>query len=203
MSMRINIENILKSPQKTFLDIIDKLTTSDIKHTKKELKIDNTQIDEVLVDAIEMVLRDLNNEEGYISRLLYSIFKFEIRKNKRREQLIILGSQLKSQYNELKKDIYRVKVNIGNISATIENLKRLQQAFDAKEMFLYNQKLLDKNRLYINILDKKIEQLYGYKEALDERLQRLYIKGEKYKKLFKKIPRYHELSEDIYLQLTR
>ncbi|NOZ91396.1 MAG: hypothetical protein GXO60_08950 [Epsilonproteobacteria bacterium] len=201
--MRINIENILKSPQKTFLDIIDKLTTSDIKHTKKELKIDNTQIDEVLVDAIEMVLRDLNNEEGYISRLLYSIFKFEIRKNKRREQLIILGSQLKSQYNELKKDIYRVKVNIGNISATIENLKRLQQAFDAKEMFLYNQKLLDKNRLYINILDKKIEQLYGYKEALDERLQRLYIKGEKYKKLFKKIPRYHELSEDIYLQLTR
>ena len=203
MSMRINIENILQSPPKIFFEIIEKLTISDISRTKKELALDNTKIDEVLFDAIEMVLRDLNNEEGYVSRLLYSLFKFEIRKNKRREQLIILGSQLKSQYTTLKKDIYRVKVNIGSISTTIKNLQRLQHAFDAKEMFLLNQKLVEKNRRYMDILDEKIAELNDYQNSLDDKLQKLYLKGDKYKKLFKKIPRYHELSEDIYLQLTR
>ena len=200
--MRINIENILQSPQNIFLEIIDKLTKSTINTTKKELKFDNTQIDEVLIDAIEMVLRDLNNEEGYISRLLYSIFKFEIRRNKRREQLIILGSQLKSQYTTIQKDIYRIKSSINNISSTIKSLKRLQQAFEAKQMFLLNKKILNRCKLYISLLDKKIAKQNKYIVSLEEKLDKLYEKEKKYQNLFKKIPRYYELKEEIYLQIT-
>jgi hypothetical protein len=202
MSMRINIENILQSPKEIFLEIIKKLTSSNIYNAKKELKIDNTQIDTILLDAIELVLYHLNSEEGYVGRLLYSIFGFELRKNKRREQLSILGSQLKFQYNIVQKDIYRVELTINNITSSIKNLLRLQEAFQSKLMFIVEEAKIEKSKLYIDILGEKIEELKKYKMILKDRLKKLEKKEKKYRNLSKRIPRYKEITEEKYLQLT-
>ena len=201
MSMRINIENILQSPQEVFSEIIQKLTALNIANAQRELRLENTQIDEVLLDAIDMVLRDLNNEEGYISRLLYSIFGFELKRNKRRDQLIILGSQLKAQCANLKKDIFRIKNIIENIDSSIKNLNRLKEAFKSKQMFLYDQNMVEKSNLYIGVLVEKESELKEYKELLKEKSDMLSMKRGIYKKSLKKIPRYHELSEEIFLKL--
>jgi prefoldin subunit 5 len=201
MSMRINIENILQSPQEVFSEIIQKLTALNIANAQRELSLENTQIDEVLLDAIEMVLRDLNNEEGYISRLLYSIFGLELKRNKRREQLIILGSQLKAQCNSLKKDIFRVKSVIDNIDSSIKNLNRLKEAFKSKQMFIYDQSMVEKSNLYIGVLNEKESELDNYKTSLMEKLDKLSLKQSRYKNTLKKIPRYNELSEEVYLRL--
>jgi len=203
MSMRINIENILYSPQELFLEIVEKLTKPSICNANFELQYDNSDIDIVLIDAIKMILYDLNNEEGYISRLLYSIFGFEIRKNKRREQLIILGSQLKSQYISLKKDIHKVETVIGEISSSDVNIKRLKKAFEAKQMFILEKDILDKCKSYISILTQKLLTLDGYKNMLTDKLHHLRQKDKIYKSTFRKIPRYNEISPETYLQLTR
>jgi len=203
MSIRINIENILKSPEATFLEIITRLTKKNISDAKKELELQNSKIDTVLLDAITLVLSNLNNEVGYINRLLYRIFKFEIKKNIRREQLIILGSQLKAQHSVLKKDIYIVESQIESINSTLKNLKRLQKAFQDKNKFIFNQDILNKSQFYINQIDIKILKLKEYQDSLQDKQSILNTNDRMINKLFKRIPRYHELREEIYLQLPR
>jgi len=202
MSIRINIENILKSPEVIFLDIIKTLTEKNISECKKELKQNNTEIDTVLYDAITLVLNNLNNEVGYINRLLYRIFKFEIKKNIRREQLIILGSQLKSQYTVLKKDIYIVESLIESLNSSIKNLKRLQKAFIDKNMFILHQDILEKSKSYINQLNIKILKIEECQDSLREKLSLLRTNDRMIGRLVKRIPRYHELREETYLQLS-
>ena len=76
MSIRINIENILKSPNAVFYEIIKTLTTKNISDCERELNQKNCEIDTILYDAITLVLSDLKSEVGYINRLLYRLFKF-------------------------------------------------------------------------------------------------------------------------------
>jgi hypothetical protein len=201
MSIRINIENILKSPNNIFFEIIKTLTKKNIFDCKKELEQKKNEIDTVLYDAINLVLSDLNNEVGYINRLLYRLFKFEIKKNIRREQLIILGSQLKSQHTILKKDIYRVKLLAESLYSTLKNLKRLQNAFQDKNRFIINQNMIKKSELYINKIEIKVLELEEYHDMLRDKLRVLQTNEKIISKLFKKIPRYYELREEIYLQL--
>jgi len=205
MSMRINIEKILQSPESIFKDILQKLTERDIKDAKDELKFKYPEIDTVLFDAIKLILSDLKNEENYINRLLYRIFKIEVRRNIRREQLIILGSQLKAQQKDIKRDMYRVKIYIDNISSTLKNLERLRTAFKDKSMFLVDEDLKDKSIYYIGRIEYKIRELKNYKKSLEESLNSLQLKEKKYSSLLKQIPRYYEINEEIYLQnyLTR
>ena len=201
MSIRINIENILQSPEAIFLEIIKTLTKKNISECGRELRKSNINIDAVLYDAITLVLSDLSSEVGYINRLLYSLFKFEIKRNIRREQLIILGSQLKSQRSVLKKDIYRVELLIDSLDSSIKNLKYLQKAFQDKNMFIFNQDILEKSKSYINQLDIKILKVEECEDSLRDKLSILRTNDRMLSKLFKKIPRYHELKEEIYLQL--
>ncbi len=201
MSIRINIENILKSPEVVFWEIIKTLTERNILDCKRELKQNNTDIDSVLYDAITLVLNDLNSEVGYIDRLLYQIFKFEIKKNVRREQLIILGSQLKAQCSVLKKDIYRVESLIGGFNSTLKNLKRLQKAFLDRNVFIFDQNILEKSNLYINQLDVKILKIEGYQNSLRDKLGILRTNNRMLTRLLRRIPRYYELKEEMYLQL--
>ncbi|NEW61259.1 hypothetical protein GSY74_08180 [Sulfurovum sp. bin170] len=202
MSIRINIENILKSPEATFLEIITKLTEKNISDSKKELKLKNSEIDTVLFDAITLVLSDLNSEVGYINRLLYRMFKFEIKKNIRREQLIILGSQLKAQHSVLKKNIYIVESQIESINSTLKNLKRLKKAFQDKNMFIFNQDMLKKSQFYINQIDIRIWKLEECQDFLRDKLRLLNTNNRMIGRLFKRIPRYHELREESYLSLS-
>ncbi len=202
MSLRINIEKILQSPKNIFKEILTKLTGKNISDAKKELNIQYKGIDIILFDAINLVLSDLKNEEGYISRLLYRMFKIEIKRNIRREQLIILGSQLKVQHRNIKKDIYRVKLYIYNISSTIKNLQRLEKAFKDKNKFIFEQNMLDKSNYYLGCIIAKIKELEYLQDSLEDSLNILDAKEKKYNRLFKKIPRYYELNEEVYLQLT-
>ncbi len=201
--MRINIENILNSPEHLFKEILIKLTQQNIENAKKELSIKNREIDTVLFDAIKLVLSDLRNEESYISRLLYRLFKIEFTRNIRREQLIILGSQLKSQDIELKKDIYRIKLYIHNISLTLKNLKRLDKAFREKNTSIFEQDMLNKSRYYLDRINHKYRELDKYKDRLEDKLNIVEAVEKKYRTLLKRIPRYYELNEQIYLQLAK
>jgi len=203
MSMRINIENILKSQDDIFDGLIRKLTDNNIKESIRELELKEAEVDTVLFDAINLILRDIRDEESYISRLLYQIFKFEIKKNIRREQLIILGSQLKSQHITLKKDIYRINSSIANINSTEKNLERLRKAFMDKNMFIFDQGILQKSQFYIKKLTTKSRELESYKLSLKNRANSLNCTEKSYHNLFKKIPRYHELQEDSYLFLLK
>jgi len=49
---------------------------------------------------------------------------------------------------------------------------------------------------------EKIKELEKYQSSLEKKLEILERDEKSYKILFKKIPRYYELSEEIYLQLT-
>ena len=200
--MRINIENILQSPENIFKEILQKLTDKNIDDAKKELKFKYSNIDTILFDAINLILSDLKNEEGYISRLLYRLFKIEITRNVRREQLIILGSQLKAQHKVIKKDIYRVKLYMYNLLSTIKNLQRLESAFEEKNMFIFEQGMLDKSNYYLGRIVAKIKELDNYQNSLEDNLNKLESKEKSYKTLLKKIPRYYELNEEVYLQLN-
>jgi len=202
MSLRINIENILQSPENIFKEILTKLTDKHIIDVKKELRVKYRGVDTTLFDAINLVLTDLKNEEGYISRLLYSMFKIEIKRNIRREQLIILGSQLKAQHRNIKKDIYRVKLYMYNLLSTIKNLQRLESAFEEKNMFIFEQGMLDKSNYYLGRIVAKIKELDNYQNSLEDNLNKLESKEKSYKTLLKKIPRYYELNEEVYLQLN-
>jgi len=184
-----------------FYEIIKTLTQKNISDCQKELNRKNCEIDTVLYDAITLVLSDLNNEVGYINRLLYRFFKFEIKKNVRREQLIILGSQLKYQHSIFKKDIYRVKVLIESMNSALKNLRRLQNAFQDKNMFIINQDMLKKSQFYINQINIKILELEEYQNSLRDKLSLLQTNERMIIKLFRKIPRYYELVEETYLQL--
>ncbi len=202
MSMRINIENILNSPEHLFREILIKLTQKNIEDAKKELSIKNREIDTVLFDAIKLVLSDLKNEESYISRLLYSLFKIEFTRNIRREQLIILGSQLKSQHTKLRKDIYRINIYIHNIKITLKNLQRLDKAFREKNTSIFEQDMLNKSRYYLDRINHKYIELDKYKDRLEDKLNIVEAIEKKYRTLLRKIPRYYELNEQIYLQLA-
>ena len=200
--MRINIENILNSPEHLFKEILIKLTQKNIDDAKKELSIKTREIDIILFDAIKLVLSDLRNEESYISRLLYRLFKIEFTRNIRREQLIILGSQLKSQDIELQKDIYRIKLYIYNITLTLKNLQRLDRAFSEKNSSIFEQDMLNKSRYYLDRINHKYRELDKYKDRLEDKLNIVEAIEKQYITLLKKIPRYYELNEEIYLQLA-
>jgi chaperonin cofactor prefoldin len=203
MSIRINIENILKSKDAVFLEIIKRLTEKSINDCKIVLERNNHGIDTVLFDAITLVLSDLNSEVGYINKLLYGIFEFEIKKNIRREQLIILGGQLKAQHSILKKDIYVIELQIETINSTIKNLRRLQIAFQDKNMFVIDDNILKKSQLYIEKIDIKIWKLKESKESLKNKSKLLKKNERTINTLFKKIPRYHKLREENCLYLSK
>ncbi len=93
MSIRVNIEAILKSRDEVFKSILLKITSKVIQNAKSELKTECCSVDQLLFDAIILILKNLESEESYISRLLYRLFGFEFKENVQRRQLIILGSE--------------------------------------------------------------------------------------------------------------
>ncbi len=194
MSIRVNIEAILKSRDEVFKSILLKITSKVIQNAKSELKTECCSVDQLLFDAIILILKNLESEESYISRLLYRLFGFEFKENVQRRQLIILGSELKSQYMALRRDIDRVKVNLENISHTASLLQKLKKAFRDKILFLSDRGLVEKANFYMDRIDRKMDELARYGRELDDRLSTLEKVEREYKSLIRKIPRYHELN---------
>jgi hypothetical protein len=198
MSMRINIENILKSHRSLFDDIIAKLQAKNLSNAKKILEEHNHTFDQTLFDAIDLTLQELKKEESLISRVLYRSFGIGKEKNKRREHLIIFGSELKSQLAQEKKyqiDLHQHQENLEN---SYKNLERLRKALKNKATFLVSDLLRERCYEYIQEIDKKIEEI----SALQGQLYNCKIEIRDiikvYTKQLKKIPRYYELREDEY-----
>jgi len=197
MSIRVNIENILKSPDETFENILSQITSDTLNRVKTELKIKIPTKDTILFDAITLILKNLESEESYISRLLYRLFGIELRENVRRKQLLILGGELKSQYSNIEKRLYATDVNLDNIASTIAILQKLKRAFRDKILFLVDKRLIKRADSYIEKIDRKILKLKGYKERLLKRKNLLIALRGDYKRLLRKIPRYHELNSSV------
>ena len=201
MAVEKYINDILDSPTYVFDQIVDKIIGNNIKHAKVELKRHSTDVDVVLFEAIKSILKDLREEEGFISRFLYSKFGIELRRNKRREQLIYLGSQLKTQHAKVKSELFRLYRQKERISLSIVDLKRLSIGFKGKKFYFKDKKTLNKSKFYMNEIGMKIESLKECELFLDSKHNNLGDIEKMYDSMLKKIPRYHELEEENQLLL--
>jgi len=185
------IDNILHSPVYLFDDIIEKLVARNLYTAKIEAKRQQIEVDTILLSSIKSILSDLKNEEGLISRFLYARFGFEFRKNKRREQLIYLGSELKTHHSKVNARLYVLNRQSERLSYTIVDLERLLEQFSSKNMFFENDKIKNKSKFYMHEIEEKIGEL----DIL--RLSLLM----QYNRLLKKIPGYRKLREETHLLL--
>jgi len=201
MAIESYVEDILKSPEATFRKIMLKIIQKSDRDAKIELVRQYTEVDEILFEAIKAILKDLKVEEGVISQFLYRYFNIEIVKNKKREQLIILGTQLKTQYTRLRKEQNRVNIHILNLSLSLDNLKRLKEAFHNKRELILTDKEFNKSNAFIKKLNSKIDELSEYKNSLKQKYIKLNETEKVYKNLYKQIPRYYELQEDNFMNL--
>jgi hypothetical protein len=200
MSISINIGNILNSSTETFHKVIDKLQKKNIELSKQELALKN-EFDNTLVEAILLTLEELKEEEGFISRLLYRSFGIGKEKNKRREQLIILGSQLKSQLSNINKSIQKSRHYKENLYHSKKNLIRLHKAFKDKIPFLNSYTLQNRAINYMKETNRNIERITICEDELEIRINHLKSTLNQYRKVLRQIPRYHELQEETYIQL--
>jgi len=202
MAVENYINDILDSPTYVFDQIVDKIIGNNVKHAKVELKRHSTDVDVILFEAIKSILSDLREEEGIISRFLYSKFGIELRKNKRREQLIYLGSQLKTQHSKVKSELFRLYRQKERISLSIVDLKRLSDGFKGKKFYFKDKKTLNKSKFFMNEIATKIESLKKCEVFLDSKHNNLGDTEKMYDSMLKKIPRYHELQEENHLLLS-
>ena len=200
MSISINIGNILNSSSNTFHEILDKLQKENIEQSKKELALKN-EFDTTLIDAILLTIDALHEEEGFVSRVLYSSFGIGKNKNKRREQLIILGSQLKSQLSDKEKSIRRSRYRKENLYSSQKNLTRFHKAFKDKIPFLNSYTLQNRAINYMREINRNIETILIYQDELEVRINYLNNTMQEYRRVLREIPRYHELREEMYNQL--
>ena len=201
MAVENYINDILDSPTYVFDQIIDKIIGNNIKHAKIELKRHSTDVDVVLFEAIKSILKDLREEEGVISRFLYSKFGIELRKNKRREQLIYLGSQLKTQHAKVKSELFRLYRQKERVSLSVVDLKRLSEGFKGKRFYFKDKKSLNKSKFYMKEIGIKIENLKECELLLSSKHNNLSETEKMYDSMLKKIPRYHQLQEENHLLL--
>ncbi len=200
MSISIHIGNILNSSTETFHEIIDKLQKKNIELSRQELALKN-EFDETLIEAILLTVEALREEEGFISRVLYNSFGIGKEKNKRREQLIILGSQLKSQLNSRDKSIRKSRHYKDNLYRSKKNLTRLHKAFKNKIPFLKSYTLQNRAINYMRETNRHIERIILCEDELEIRINHLNSILNKYRKVLRQIPRYHKLQEETYTQL--
>ena len=195
MSMHMNIDKILNSTNDVFYEIVEKIELNTISNAKKELE-EKQALNTELIDAIEFSLSRLKSEENLLSQILYNSFGIGKAKNRRREQLIVLGGQLKGQITQFERDRNRVNFHYDNVVSTLKNLTKLSKAFGRKTNFLVNEKLQKRCQLYLKELYLKMDIGNACQKELS--LKSIYLESclFKYKEILKKIPRYHDIKED-------
>ena len=201
MALDTYVDQILDSPVYVFDDIIEKLIGKNIYNAKIELKRYPSDVDDILFEAIKSILKDLKNEEGWISRFIYNKFGIELRKNKRREQLILLGIQLKTQHSKVKSELFRIYRNVERVRLSIIDLKRLEEGFHSKNIYFQNEKTLNKSRFFMKEIEEFIRDLKKYQISLESKHSNLLDIEKIYRSLFLKIPRYRELQEELNITL--
>jgi hypothetical protein len=199
MALDKYVDQILDSPAYVFDDIIEKLIGNNIYNAKIELKRYPSDVDDVLFEAIKSILKDLKIEEGWVSRFVYNKFGVELRRNKRRKQLLLLGLELKSQHTKVKAELFRIYRNSERLGLSIIDLKRLEEGFRGKNIYFQNEKTLNKSKFFIKEIEESICTLKKYQISLESKYSNLLDIEKLYNSLFLKIPRYKELQEECYI----
>ncbi|HIP41389.1 MAG TPA: hypothetical protein EYG90_02620 [Campylobacterales bacterium] len=196
MAVEFYVEDILRSPEATFRRILSTIIAKSDKQAEIELVRQYREVDTVLFEAIKSILFDLKVEEGLISRFFYRFFRVEIFTNKKREQLIILGSQLKMQYGTITKQKKRVHIHMENLLASLRNLKELEGAFDKQVNSLNNQREINKSNALMAKINLKIQELAQYENLLEHKYTILSDIEKIYNGIYQQIPNYYELQEE-------
>ncbi|CAA6802622.1 MAG: Unknown protein [uncultured Sulfurovum sp.] len=197
------VEQILSSPVCVFDGIIQKLIGQSFHHSNIELSRYTIKLDATLIESIKSILKDLKQEEGMVSRFLYAKFGFEVRKNKRREQLLYLGSELKTQHRKIKARLYSLNRQKERVAHCSVELRRLHKGFKAKAMSFENKKVKNKNKFYLDELEHNLSELEKVEVALSMRYDDLFEIEKIYDQLFQRIPRCERLEEESYLLLAQ
>ncbi len=203
MAISNYVEQILNSPVYVFDSIIEKLIGKNLHFAKIELCRHSFEVDSILLESIKSILKDLKQEEGIVSRFLYAKFGFEIRKNKRREQLIYLGSELKTQHKKINSKLYTLYRQKERLSYSMVDLRRLCEGFHSKDIFFESDSVKNKNQFYMDELERKIEEFEKIQLSLLMKYDDLSEIEKIYHKLFKSIPRYESLQEETHLLLAQ
>ena len=201
MAVESYIDDILYSPVHVFDEIVAKIIDKNISFAEIELKRCPLEVDSILFESIKSILKDLKAEEGVFSRFLYATFGVEIRKNKRREQLIYLGSELKTQHVKIQANLHSIQRQKENLAHSINELERLKDAFLTKNMFFENDKVKNKSKFFMTEIESKMSSLEEYHLSLLMKYNDLVEVEKLYQQLFIEIPRYHELREETHLLL--
>ncbi len=201
MAVESYIDDILYSPVYVFDEIVAKIVDKNISFAQIELKRYPLEVDSTLFESIKLILKDLKEEEGVFSRFLYATFGVEIRKNKRREQLIYLGSELKTQHRKIQANLRSIQRQQERLSYSIHDLERLKDAFLTKNMFFENDKVKNKSKFFMSEIENKISSLEEYQISLLMKYNDLVEVEKLYEQLLKQIPRYQELREETHLLL--
>ncbi len=201
MAIESYIDDILYSPVYVFDEIVAKIIDKNISFAQIELKRCPLEVDSTLFESIKSILKDLKEEEGVFSRFLYATFGVEIRKNKRREQLIYLGSELKTQHVKIQENLRSIQKFQEYLSHSLNDLEQLKDAFLTKNMFFENDKVKNKSRFFMREIERNMSKLEEYQVSLLMKYNDLVEVEKLYGQLFIQIPRYNELREETYLLL--
>jgi len=202
MAISNYVEQILSSPVYVFDGIVEKLVGKNLHFSKIELCRYSVAMDAILIESIKSILKDLEQEEGLLSRFLYAKFGFEIYRNKRREQLLYLGSELKSQHEKIKFRLHNIYKQKEQLSYSLVDLKRLLEGFQRKDIFFECDKVKNKNKFYISAVERKIDELQKVQLSLLMKHDDLNELERIYSKLLTSVPRYKKLQEETYLMLA-
>ena len=191
----MNIDKILNSKNDVFYEVVKKIELNNLSNARKELQLEHN-LNMVLIDAIEFSLKKLKSEENFLSQMLYSSFGIGKEKNQRREQLVSLGGQLKSQISQFERDRNRIKFHYDNVVSSLQNFTSLSEAFGRKMHFLINPERENRCQKYLKELYRKMDESNACQKELS--LKSIYLESclFKYKELLKTIPRHHELKEE-------
>ena len=201
MAVESYIEDILYSPVYVFDEIITKIIAKNLTFTEIELKRCPIEVDSILFESIKSILQDLKDEEGVFSRFLYATFGVELRKNKRREQLIYLGSELKTQHSKIQLNLRTIQRYEDSLSYSLKDLERLKEAFLRRNMFFEDEKVKNKSKFFMSEIESKISSVEKSLTSLRMKYNDLVEVEKLYQQLFIQIPRYHELREETHLLL--
>ena len=198
----MNIDKLLNTDEAVFENILKKLFVENLRNAKHELA-QKYKFNHKLYEAIDFTLLKLKKEENIISRILYHSFGVGKKKNKRRKQLVLLGTQLKTEIAKLDRDIKRVTLYHENSLESIEALTRFSNGFGQKMHMLEDSVKHNKCNSYLKKIYLVMDEVNKSTKELDNKSLLMESSVEKYRSLLKRIPRYHELNDNKYLEYKK
>jgi len=198
----MNIDKLLNTDEAVFENILNKLYLENLSNSDNELEL-KYKFNHKLYEVIDFTLLKLKEEEGILSRILYNSFGVGKKKNKRRKQLILLGTQLKTEIGKLDRDVTRVHHYHQSSLSSVDALTRFSSGFGRKIHILEDDTLADKCNRYLKRIYLVIDRVDKSTQELDKKSLLLESSADKYRGLLKRIPRYHELNDNKYLEYKK